>query len=159
MFDRLYYSIGTEDVFYATGCFQEKCMPIKIDHIAVAVTDMDAALRFWRDGLGLSFHGIENVPAEESEIAFLETENAHIELVRPTTTDSGIARYIEKKGAGMHHICLSVEHIEDAMRQLVEAGFELINETPRQRDNGTRYAFVHPKSTGGVLVELYEPAR
>ena len=130
---------------------------IKIDHIAIAVTDMERALAFWRDGLGLDFGGIEPVPAEEAEIAFLETANAHIELVRPTTEDSGIARYIEKRGAGMHHVCLAVGDIEAAMAQLADRGFELINETPRTRDNGTRYAFVHPKSTGGVLVELYEP--
>jgi methylmalonyl-CoA/ethylmalonyl-CoA epimerase len=134
-------------------------MPIKIDHIAIAVTDMDSALKFWRDALGLPFGGLEEVPAEASEIAFLETANAHIELVRPTTDDSGIARYIAKKGTGMHHICLAVEDIEAAMKHIANAGFELINETPRQRDNGTRYAFVHPKSTGGVLVELYEPVQ
>lgn len=133
-------------------------MPIKIEHIAIAVTDMEASLAFWRDALGLTFTGIEQVAAEESEIAFLETDNAHIELVRPTTASSGIARYIDKKGPGMHHICLGVADIESAMQQIADAGFELINETPRTRDNGTRYAFVHPKSTGGVLVELYEPA-
>jgi methylmalonyl-CoA/ethylmalonyl-CoA epimerase len=133
-------------------------MPIKIDHIAVAVTDMETALKFWRDTLGLHFGGLESIPAEESEVAFLETANAHIELVRPTTEDSGIARYIAKKGAGMHHLCLAVEDIDAALRQIAAAGFELINETPRQRDNGTRYAFVHPRSTGGVLVELYQPA-
>ena len=133
-------------------------MPIKVDHIAIAVTDMDTALKFWRDALGLSFDGMETIPAEESEVAFLATDNAHIELVRPTTDDSGIARYIARKGTGMHHVCLSVEDIEAAMAHIAAAGFELINETPRQRDNGTRYAFVHPKSTGGVLVELYEPA-
>lgn len=130
--------------------------PIKIDHIAIAVTDMDEALRFWRDGLGLSFGGVDEVPAEESEIAFLETANAHIELVRPTTDDSGIARYIAKKGTGIHHLCLAVEDIEAAMNHIAELGFELINEAPRTRDNGTRYAFIHPRSTGGVLVELYE---
>jgi len=136
----------------------EAHMPIKIDHIAVAVTDMDTALSFWRDALGLKFGGIENVLAEEAEVAFLETENAHIELVRPTTEDSGIARHIARKGAGMHHICLAVDDINAAMQHIAAAGFELINETPRVRANGTRYAFVHPKSTGGVLVELYQPA-
>lgn len=131
---------------------------IKIDHLAIAVTDMDAALTFWQDALGLDFGGVDAVPDEAVEIAFLETANAHIELVRPTTDDSGIARYIEKKGAGMHHVCLAVADIEAALRQIAAAGCELINETPRQRDNGTRYAFVHPRSTGGVLVELYQKA-
>lgn len=132
--------------------------PIKIDHIAVAITDMDSALGFWQQALGLDLNGVEAVPAEEVEIAFLATDNAHIELVRPTSDDSGIARYIAKKGTGMHHICLAVEDIESAMKGIAEAGCELINDTPRERDNGTRYAFVHPKSTGGVLVELYETA-
>lgn len=132
--------------------------PVKIDHIAIAVTDMEDALRFWRDGLGLDFGGIESVPAEAVDIAFLATENAHIELVRPTTEDSGIARHIAKKGTGIHHVCLAVADIESAMAHLVHLGFELINETPRTRDNGTLYAFIHPRSTGGVLVELYQPA-
>ena len=132
---------------------------IKIDHVAIAVNDMDSALGFWQQALGLDLNGIEAVPAEEVEIAFLETENAHIELVRPTTNDSGIARYIDKKGTGMHHLCLAVHDIEAAMQRIADAGCELINETPRTRDNGTRYAFVHPKSTGGVLVELYEAAK
>jgi methylmalonyl-CoA/ethylmalonyl-CoA epimerase len=132
---------------------------IKIDHIAIAITDMDSALGFWQGALGLDFNGIEAVPAEEVEIAFLETANAHIELVRPTTDDSGIARYIDKKGTGMHHLCLAVADIEAAMQRIADSGGELINEIPRTRDNGTRYAFVHPKSTGGVLVELYEAVK
>ena len=132
---------------------------IKIDHVAIAVNDMDSALGFWQGALGLDLNGIETVPAEAVEIAFLETANAHIELVRPTTDDSGIARYIAKKGSGMHHLCLAVNDIEAAMQRIADAGCELINETPRTRDNGTRYAFVHPKSTGGVLVELYEAAK
>jgi methylmalonyl-CoA/ethylmalonyl-CoA epimerase len=132
---------------------------IQIDHIAVAINDMESALGFWQGALGLDLHGVEDVPAEEVEIAFLATANAHIELVRPTTDGSGIARYIEKKGTGMHHLCLAVPDIEAAMQRIADSGCELINETPRSRDNGTRYAFVHPKSTGGVLVELYEAAK
>ena len=131
---------------------------IEIDHIAIAVTEMDAALGFWQRALGLRLNAIQQVLAEEVEIAVLETGNAHIELVRPTTDDSGIARYIAKKGTGMHHVCLAVPNIDAALRQIADFGCELINETPRTRDNGTRYAFVHPRSTGGVLVELYEKA-
>jgi methylmalonyl-CoA/ethylmalonyl-CoA epimerase len=132
---------------------------IKIDHIAIAVTEMDSALSFWQAALGLRLGALQEVADEEVEIAVLETENAHIELVRPTTDDSGIARYIAKKGTGMHHVCLAVEDIDAALQQIASAGCELINEIPRTRDNGTRYAFVHPKSTGGVLVELYEKSR
>lgn len=131
---------------------------IKIDHLAVVVDDLDAALAFWRDALGLEMGGRQEVADEAVEIAFLDAGSAHVELVRPTTDDSGIAKYLTKRGPGMHHICLAVADIEVVMEQLAAGGIELINESPRTRDNGTRYAFVHPKSTGGVLVELYEAA-
>lgn len=132
---------------------------VKIDHLAVVVGDMEQALSFWRDALGLTFGGVEEVPAEAVRVGFLEIGDAHVELVQPVTEDSGIARYLAKRGAGMHHLCLEVEDIEATMSQMSARGVELINETPRQRDNGTRYAFVHPKSTGGVMVELYEKPR
>ena len=131
---------------------------IVIDHVAIVVNDMDAALGFWQRALGLELQGIESLPAEAVDVAFLETENAHVELLLPTREDSGIARYLAAKGAGMHHLCLAVADIKAAMQRLTEAGIELINEEPRQREDGTRYAFVHPKSSGGVLVELYQKA-
>lgn len=131
---------------------------IKIDHIAVVVDDIEPALNFWHHALGLELGGVENVPEEAVEVAFLEVANAHIELVKPTTDNSGVAKYLAKKGAGMHHLCLQVEDIDAALRQLADSGIELINDTPRSKPNGTRYAFVHPKSTGGVLVELYQKA-
>jgi methylmalonyl-CoA/ethylmalonyl-CoA epimerase len=130
---------------------------IKVDHIAVVVDELEPALKFWNEALGLTLGKVEEVPAEEVEIAFLELDNAHVELVRPTTEDSGIAKYLAKRGTGMHHVCFAVQDIDGALQTLAGAGIELINETPRTRDNGTRYAFVHPRSTGGVLVELYEP--
>ncbi|PJF38498.1 MAG: methylmalonyl-CoA epimerase [Phototrophicales bacterium] len=128
---------------------------MRINHLAVVVDDLDSALGFWRDGLGLPLGGRENVPAEAVEVAFLELENAHIELVRPTDEESGVAKYLAKRGAGMHHVCIEVDDIHAKLKQLASAGIELINETPRERD-GRLYAFVHPKSTGGVLVELYQ---
>ncbi len=131
---------------------------IKIDHIAVVVEDIEPALNFWHHALGLELNGVEEVPEEEVEVAFLQAGDAHIELVKPTTEGSGVAKYLAKKGAGMHHLCFQVEDIDTALRQLAGAGVELINETPRSKPNGTRYAFVHPKSTGGVLVELYQKA-
>lgn len=130
---------------------------MKVDHIAVVVDDLQAALHFWQSTLGLEVGKIETVEAEAVEVAFLTLDNAHIELVKPTTADSGIAKYLAKRGTGMHHLCVQVDDIEAIMARITAAGAELINETPRQRDNGTRYAFVHPKSTGGVLLELYEP--
>ncbi len=129
---------------------------IKLNHIAVVVEDVEQALGFWRDALGLVSGGdIQEVPAEAVKVAFLETGESHIELVQPTTEDSGIAKYLAKRGQGMHHICVEVPDIEAKLAELNAKGYELINETPRERD-GKRYAFVHPKSTGGVLLELYE---
>lgn len=132
--------------------------PIKIDHLAVVVEDMEAALRFWRDALGLPLGGTERNEHEAVDIAFLPVGEARVELLKPITDDSGIAKYLAKRGPGMHHVCVAVADIESAMAQLAVSGIQLINETPRQREDGTRYAFVHPKSTGGVMVELYELA-
>jgi len=131
---------------------------IKINHLAIVVNDIEESLTFWRDALGLPVGEIKEVAQERVKIAFLETEDAHVELVQPTTDDSGIAKYLAKKGAGMHHICFEVEDIAAALQHMTDSGIELINETPRERD-GRKYAFIHPKSTGGVLVELYEKLR
>lgn len=129
---------------------------IKVDHLAVVVDDMDAALRFWQGALGLPLAGTERNDHEAVDIAFLPVGETRIELLKPTTGDSGIARYLDKRGPGMHHVCVAVTDIEAAMAQIAEQGFELINTSPRTREDGTRYAFVHPRSTGGVMVELYE---
>lgn len=129
---------------------------IKINHLAIVVEDVEDSLAFWRDGLGLPVGGdVEDVPAEEVKVAFLHVGDAHIELVQPTTEDSGIAKYLAKRGQGMHHVCVEVNDIEATMADLTGKGYDLINETPRERD-GKKYAFVHPKSTGGVLLELYQ---
>lgn len=130
--------------------------PIKIDHLAVVVDDMDKALNFWRDALGLNVSATEHNEHEAVDVAFLPVGESRVELLKPTTDDSGIAKYLAKRGAGMHHLCVAVADIEAAMAQISASGVELINETPRTREDGTRYAFVHPKSTGGVMVELYE---
>lgn len=127
-----------------------------LHHVAIVVDDLDKAVGFWRDAMGLPLDKTEENDLEEVRIAFLPVGDSEIELLEPTTADSGIAKYIAKKGAGMHHLCFAVNDIEAAMQRIVDNGAELINETPRTRDDGTRYAFVHPKSTGGVLVELYE---
>ena len=128
----------------------------KINHIAILVDDMEAPLAFWRDALGLDLQGVEAVPAEAAEIAFLPVGDSEIELVHPTTDDSGLARYLAKRGPGMHHICLEVDDIEAMLAQLKAKGIELIKEEPRLRPDGRKYAFVHPKSAFGVMVELYE---
>jgi methylmalonyl-CoA/ethylmalonyl-CoA epimerase len=128
----------------------------QINHVAVVVDDMEKALSFWRDGLGMELHGLRDVPAEGSQVAFLPLPGSEVELVRPTTGDSGIAKYLAKRGPGMHHLCLEVDDIEGMMDQLKEKGVRLINEEPRTAIDGKRYAFIHPESTSGVLVELYQ---
>lgn len=127
-----------------------------INHVAVVVDDMDSALTFWRDALGMDLHELRDVPAEKSEVAFLPLPGSEIELVRPTTDDSGIAKYLNKRGPGMHHICLEVDDIAAMLAQLKAKGIRLINEEARTAADGKRYAFIHPESTGGVLVELYQ---
>ena len=128
----------------------------KINHIAILVNDLDSPLNFWRDALGLELTQVEEVPGEQARIAFLPTGDSEIELVQPTTDDSGLARYLEKRGPGMHHLCLEVDDIDGMLLQLKGKGIQLINEQPKTGSDGRRYAFVHPKSASGVMVELYE---
>jgi methylmalonyl-CoA/ethylmalonyl-CoA epimerase len=128
----------------------------RIDHIAILVSDLEGPLSFWSDGLGLPLEVIQDVPAEAAEIAFLPAGGSEIELVRPTGGDSGLARYLEKRGPGMHHICLEVDDIEGMLAQLKARGIQLINEEPKINPQGRKYAFIHPKSANGVMVELYE---
>ena len=128
----------------------------QINHVAVVVEDMEKALSFWRDALGMELHGLREVPAEKSQVAFLPLSGSEVELVKPTTEDSGIAKYLAKRGPGMHHICLEVDDIEGMLSQLKSKGVRLINEESRLAADGKRYAFIHPESTFGVLVELYQ---
>jgi methylmalonyl-CoA/ethylmalonyl-CoA epimerase len=128
----------------------------RIDHVAILVDDMDKTLSFWRDALGIQMTDLQEAPAEKSRIAFLPLGDSEIELVQPTTGDSGVARYLEKRGPGIHHICLEVDDIEGMLAQLKDKGVRLINESPQAGPGGKRYAFIHPKSANGVLVELYE---
>lgn len=127
-----------------------------INHVAVVVDDMEKSLSFWRDALGIKLHELRDVPAEKSQVAFLSLAGAEVELVMPTTDDSGIAKYLAKRGPGMHHLCLEVDDIEGMMKELKAKNIRLINEEPRTAADGKKYAFVHPESTGGVLVELYQ---
>ena len=132
-------------------------LPIKkVNHIALLVEDIDQAAAFWKGSLGIPMEPIEEVPQEQARVAFLPVGETKIELVQPTSIDSGLGKYLEKRGAGIHHICLEVEDIEAVLADLKEKGVQLINPTPQVRDSGTRYAFIHPKSAFGVLVELYQ---
>jgi len=128
----------------------------RINHVAVVVADMEKALSFWRDALGMDMHELRDVPAEASQVAFLPLPGSEVELVKPTSDDSGIAKYLAKRGPGMHHICLEVDDIQAMLAKLKKRGVRLINESPRASSDGRQYAFIHPESTGGVLVELYQ---
>jgi methylmalonyl-CoA/ethylmalonyl-CoA epimerase len=132
-------------------------MPIKrINHIAIVVPKINEALTFWQDALGLDLSHVEDVPAQETKVAFLPTGGSEVELVEPTNDTSGMARYMAKRGPGIHHICFEVEGIEEILAQLKAKGVQLINEEPTVGAGGKKVAFIHPRSTGGVLIELYE---
>jgi len=127
-----------------------------VNHVAVVVDDMEKSLLFWRDALGIELQELRDVPAEKSQVAFLPVAAAEVELVMPTTDDSGIAKYLARRGPGLHHICLEVDDIEGMLAQLRSKNIRLINEEARIAADGKKYAFIHPESTGGVLVELYQ---
>ncbi len=127
----------------------------KINHVAIVVYDLEQALLFWRDALGLELDHIEEVVSQKSEVAFLPAENGKIELVRPMDDNTGSARFLRERGPGMHHLCFEVDNIDEMLQQLKEKGVRLIHETPVELE-GRRMAFIHPKSASGVLVELYE---
>ena len=128
----------------------------QVNHVAVVVDDMEKALSFWRDALGMELYELRDVPSEKSQVAFLPLPGAEVELVKPTTDDSGIAKYLAKRGPGMHHICLEVDDIDGMMKQLRSRNIRLISDEPRNGADGKKYAFIHPESTAGVLVELYQ---
>jgi methylmalonyl-CoA epimerase len=132
-------------------------MPKSIHHVAIVVRDLDQALAFYRDALGLKVADRRQVPEEGVEIAFLPTGEAEIELLQPLTQEGGVARFLEKRGEGLHHICLALDDISTAMGRLEDAGARVLSEEPQVGADGTRYVFVHPKSAHGVLIELYEP--
>ena len=127
----------------------------KINHIAILVEDINTALSFWRDQLGLPLDHVEDVPSQSSKVAFLPVGEGEVELVQPTDPDSGLAKFLEKRGEGMHHLCIEVSDIQGMLSVLKERGVRLINEDPISLP-GRKMAFIHPKSASGVLVELYE---
>ena len=129
---------------------------LKIDHLGVAVKSVDQGKRLWSDVLGLAFEGVEIVEEQKVTTAFFPVGESEVELLESTAPDGPIARHIEKKGEGMQHIAFRVENIDHALEELKAKGIQLIDQTPRKGAGGARIAFLHPKSTGGVLVELCE---
>ena len=126
----------------------------KINHIGVAVKDLDKAIELYRDKLGLEFKGTDVVEEQKVKVAFFKIGETNIELVSPISDDSPIAKYLEKSREGIHHIAYEVDNIEDALKTLKEKGVKLINEEPRKGAHNILIAFIHPKSTNGVLTEL-----
>jgi len=133
-------------------------MPPKINHIAIVVADIEKALALYRDSLGLEVEHIAEEAAEQVRVAFLPAANGEIELIQPTTGDSGVAKFLAKRGEGLHHICLEVDDLQTTLDQMAAQGLELLGE-PRLNERGEKYIFIHPKSAHGVLLELYERKR
>jgi len=130
---------------------------MKLDHIGIAVRSLDAALSFYRDALGLRLGGIETIAAERVRVAMLPLGETRLELLEATDEDSTIARFIAKRGEGIHHIAIAVEGLDAHLRQLEAAGVRVLPGKGEYGAGGHRYAFLHPSSCGGVLVELVEP--
>ena len=129
-------------------------MKATIDHIGIAVGELDAALAFFRDALGLELDAPEEVPSQRVRAHFLQAGEAAIELVEPTADDSPIAKFVSKRGPGIHHVALRVDDIVAALAELKAKGIRLIDDTPRPGAHHSLVAFIHPASTHGVLVEL-----
>lgn len=134
-------------------------MKATIDHIGIAVGTLEESLRFFRDALGLELDAPEDVPSQGVRAHFLQAGDAAIELVEPTSDDSPIAKFIAKRGPGIHHVALRVDDIVAALAELKGKGVRLIDETPRPGAHNSLVAFIHPSSTHGVLVELKQVAR
>jgi methylmalonyl-CoA/ethylmalonyl-CoA epimerase len=127
---------------------------MKIDHLGIATKSIAESLKFWQDSLGLENVHTEVVEDQKVRVAMLPIGESRVELIEPTSDDSPIAKFLEKRGGGIHHIAVEVENIEESLAKLKENGAKLIDETPRIGAEGCLIAFVHPQSTNGVLLEL-----
>ena len=132
---------------------------MKIEHIGIATRTLDDALSFWRDALGLKVVHTEVVEEQKVRVAMLPVGEPRIELLEPTSEDSPVAKFLEKRGAGIHHIAVRVDDIRATLERLKESGARLIDETPRTGAGGCLVAFVHPSSANGVLLELVEHSK
>ncbi len=128
-----------------------------VDHIAIAVKNLDEALAFYKTALGLHEIGIEVVAEQGVRVAKLDIGNTHIELLEPLGPETPVGKFLASKGPGLHHICVKVDDINSELAKLKSQGMRLIDETPKIGAGGAKIAFVHPKSTGGVLLELSQP--
>ena len=130
----------------------------RIDHIGVVVDDLDEAVELYGSRFGMPEAHRETVEAFDVEAVLLDVGDGHVELLRPLSGESGIGRFLEKNGPGMHHVAYQTDDIDSALRAVRESGLRLIDEEPRRGIRNSRVAFLHPKSTGGVLTELVQPA-
>ena len=128
----------------------------KIDHIGIAVESIREALKFYKEMLGIKCTGIEEVASQKVKTAFLPIGESELELLESTDPEGPIGKFIAKRGQGLHHIALRVDKLEDALNELKEKGVKLIDEKPRPGAGGAKIAFVHPKSSNGILLELCE---
>ena len=129
-----------------------------VDHLGVAVEDLEAALALYRDTLGMPLVHRETVAGQGVEAALLDVGESHIELLAPLHPDTPVGKFLARKGPGLHHVAYRVESVDDALAALTKAGMRLIDEQPRTGIRNSRVAFVHPSSTGGVLTEIVQPA-
>ncbi|MDD2716004.1 MAG: methylmalonyl-CoA epimerase [Candidatus Wallbacteria bacterium] len=129
---------------------------MKIHHLGIAVADLAESIMFYRDSLGLELIGEEEVPEQKVHVAMFRCGESRIELLAPMSPESPIAGFLEKKGPGLHHLAIAIENIESEIIKMAAAGVKMIDEKPRSGAGGHRIAFVHPKSTRGVLLELVE---
>lgn len=134
----------------------EEFMTSKIDHIGIAVANLDEALKLYTEVLGLTVHGTETVEEQKVKVAFLPIGDTEVELLESTDPEGPIAKFIEAKGQGIQHIAFRVSNIEEALAAMKAKGMRLIDEKPRYGAGGAKIAFLHPKSTNGVLIELCE---
>jgi methylmalonyl-CoA/ethylmalonyl-CoA epimerase len=128
----------------------------KINHIAIAVSNIEKAAKFYQDVLGLSLSDVEVVPAQKTRAGFFKIGETNIELVQPSETDSPLVKFLETKGQGIHHICFEVDDVEAEVKAFLEKGATMVDQKPRPGAHQTKVAFVHPKSSSGVLIELCE---
>ena len=128
----------------------------KINHIAVAVNDLEEASKFYQTVLGLTLSGVEVVTAQKTKVGFFNIGESNIELVQPAEPDSPLVKFLETKGQGIHHICFEVDDVEAEVKTYLEKGATMVDQKPRPGAHNTKVAFVHPKSSGGVLIELCE---
>jgi len=131
-------------------------MIVKIDHIGIAVQSINNALKFFEDALGMKLDHIASEEGGRTQVAFMPVGSSDVELVEPQDAESGLGKFLAKRGEGIHHICFEVDDIQTALARLKEHGAQLIDETPRTNSSGMRFAFIHPKSAHGVLIELYQ---